>query len=120
MSEISNEDIMKIIDNASEKSMDEEPEINLTEDARITKSAYKDDMVKKIIEGSTEEFVAKQQKEQADILSDEIKMRFARLKKISKDNFNMFEVAMLCHKLAADYRKLARLNSWKEIEAMFD
>ena len=40
--------------------------------ARITKSAYKDDMVKKIIEGSTEEFVAKQQKEQADILSDEI------------------------------------------------
>ena len=47
-------------------------------------------------------------------------MRFARLKKISKDNFNMFEVAMLCHKLAADYRKLARLNSWKEIEAMFD
>ena len=116
---LTSEDIMQIIDNASERVMADTPEIDLSEDAEIL-GGYKKEKVAKIIEGATEKYVKKEQKGQAEEVTEEIKKRFARLKKVSKENFNMFEVAMLCHKLAKDYKTLARLNGWKEIEAMFD
>ncbi|MDX1961485.1 MAG: hypothetical protein SFU98_23150, partial [Leptospiraceae bacterium] len=115
-------DIVQIIDGASERTMNEAPpEIDLTEDAEIaSNNSIRSKQAAKIIDSSTEQLVQKQQKEQSDLLSEEIRKRFATLKKVNKENFNMFEVAITCHKLANDYKKLAKLNHWKEIEAMFD
>jgi hypothetical protein len=119
--ELSTDELASILDNASQKLMNdslmEEPEINLAEDSEIVSGDYKKEKVTRIIENSTEEKI---RKEQSEMLTEEIKKRFARLKKISKDNFNMLEVALLCHKLSSDYKRLAKLNRWTEIETLFE
>lgn len=114
-------EITKILDNAATKVLNEsftdEPDIDLAEDTTIISERQKKEEVAKMIDSSTEE---KLRKEQSEFLMDDIKKRFAKLKKISKDNFNMLEIALSCHKIANDYKKLAKLNNWTEIEALFE
>jgi hypothetical protein len=118
--ELSTEDIAKIIDRTSDevlqKTLSEPMNIHLAGGSDVA-SGYKKEKITQIIESSTEEKI---RKEQSDILTEEIKKRFARLKKISKENYNMLEVALLCHKLSNDYKRLAKINQWSEIETLFD
>jgi len=119
--ELSTEEIASILNHTSEKmihdSLEAEPEILLDEDSEIVSEEDKKAKVTKIIESSTEEKI---RKEQSELLTEDIKKRYFRIKKISKDNFNMLEVALQCHKIASDYKRLARLNEWTEIEALFE
>jgi hypothetical protein len=118
---MTSDDIMQIIDGASERTMSEIPEINLSEDAVIdSENSIRTKEATKIIQNSTNQLVQKQHKEQSDLLAEDIRRRFTTLKKMNKDNFNMFEVAITCNKLSKDYQKLAKLNGWKEIESLFD
>lgn len=118
---ITTEEISKIIDDAATKvlknSFEEEPEIDLAEDSVIISERQKKEEIAKMIDSSTQEKV---RKEESELLMEDIRRRFAKLKKISKDNFNMLEVALSCHKIANDYKKLARLNEWTEIESLFE
>ncbi|MCB1160833.1 MAG: hypothetical protein H7A25_13390 [Leptospiraceae bacterium] len=56
---------------------------------------------------------------QIDELSNRIFQRFEKIKEMDEDNYNAFELAMLCQKLAKDYKQLAHLKKWTEIEALF-
>lgn len=118
------EEISKIIENINKAAskilnnfFEDEPEIDLAEDAVIVSEKHKKEEVAKMIDSSTQE---KLRKEESELLIEDIKKRFAKLKKISKDNFNMLEVALSCHKIANNYKKLARLNKWTEIESLFE
>ncbi|MCB1144315.1 MAG: hypothetical protein H7A24_11765 [Leptospiraceae bacterium] len=114
---ITNDDLLSIIDNATDRIMDDSDKVELPNDNHFQSIKQKRDEAQKIIEATTED---KLRKEQSEMLSDDIKKRFARLRKISKDNFNMFEVAILCNQISKDYKKLAQLNHWVEIERMLD
>ncbi len=118
---ITTEEISRIIENAATKVLNnvpsEEPDIDLAEDSVIISERQKKEEVARMIDSSTQE---KLRKEESELLMEDIKKRFAKLKKISKDNFNMLEIALSCHKIANDYKKLAHLNQWTEIEALFE
>lgn len=108
------EEIQRIIEFGSEK--------GITHIENSRKNPIKEDFGEeedkalKVIEGSTEDIL---KKEQGEIIANEIKKRFLKIKSIRKENFNMFEVAILCHRVVEDYKKLAKLNHWEEIEGMF-
>lgn len=108
------EKIIEIINNAANASL-EASQASKTEDnkSRVT---FSEKEITKILDSSSDEIV---RREEVDYLAGQIKKRFTKIKAISKDNFNMFEVAMQCHRLVNDYRQLAREKGWKEIEAMF-
>ena len=77
---------------------------------------FSENEIAKLLDSTSNEIV---RREEVDYLANQIKNRFTKIKAISKENFNMFEVAMQCHRLVNDYRQLAKEKGWKEIEAMF-
>jgi len=80
------------------------------------KEGFSENEIAKLLDSTSNEIV---RREEVDYLANQIKNRFTKIKAISKENFNMFEVAMQCHRLVNDYRQLAKEKGWKEIEAMF-
>ncbi|MCB1192369.1 MAG: hypothetical protein KDK90_18125 [Leptospiraceae bacterium] len=109
------EQIIQIIDKAAEETMNDEKMLEGIISPK--KNKQESEKVSQIIDNATQEIL---KKEQADYLISEIKNRFLKIKGIQKENFNMFEVVLHCHKLVNEYKKLARLNSWSEIEALLD
>ena len=85
-------------------------------EAKKVKEGFSENEISKLLDSTSNEIV---RREEVDYLANQIKNRFTKIKAISKDNFNMFEVAMQCHRLVNDYRQLAKEKGWKEIEAMF-
>lgn len=108
------EKIIEIINSAADASL-EASQASKAE-GKKSKLAFSEKEISKIIDSTSNEIV---RREEVDYLANQIKKRFTKIKAISKDNFNMFEVAMQCHRLVNDYRQLAREKGWKEIEAMF-
>lgn len=110
-----NEQILEIIDSAAEKTM-KEVHFEDMDHRHDSGMLMKEEHVSEIIDKATDEIM---KKEQIELLNNEIKKRFFRIKSINKENFNMFEFAVQCHKLVKDYKQLAKLNKWTEIEALF-
>lgn len=109
------EKIIEIINNAASASL-AETKATKSEKNKIPTTGFTEKEITKLLENTANEIV---RKEEVDYLANRIKNRFSKIKAISKENFNMFEVAMQCHRLVNDYRQLARQKGWKEIEAMF-
>lgn len=107
------EQIIQIIDKAAEDNMKDEKMLENVISPK--KNKQQSEKVSEIIDSATQEIL---KKEQADYLISEIKNRFIKIKAIQKENFNMFEVVLHCHRLVSDYKKLARLNNWSEIESL--
>jgi hypothetical protein len=110
------DDILAILDAAAEKKLREQENMKFEDDFSSEEDKEEAESLSKIIDSASDDIL---KKEQTDILTNEIKKRFLRIKHIGKENFNMFEIAMQCHRLVQDYRKLARLNRWFEIERLF-
>ena len=108
------EKIIEIINSAADASLEASQASKSS--VRKETSGFSEKDIAKILDSTSNEIV---RREQVDYLANQIKNRFTKIKAISKDNFNMFEVAMQCHRLVNDYRQLAREKGWKEIEAMF-
>ena len=108
------EKIIEIINSAANASL-EASQASKAE-AKKVKEGFSENEIAKLLDSTSNEIV---RREEVDYLANQIKNRFTKIKAISKDNFNMFEVAMQCHRLVNDYRQLAKEKGWKEIEAMF-
>lgn len=108
------EKIIEIINSAADASL--EQSLASKAEGKKEKFGFTEKEITKILDHTSNEIV---RREQVDFLANQIKKRFTKIKSISKENFNMFEVAMQCHRLVNDYRQLAREKGWKEIEAMF-
>ncbi|HMV44292.1 MAG TPA: hypothetical protein PK079_02185 [Leptospiraceae bacterium] len=109
------EKIIEIINSAAHASL-EQTKASKAERSKVPATGFTEKEISKLLENTANEIV---RKEEVDYLANRIKNRFAKIKAISKENFNMFEVAMQCHRLVNDYRALAKQKGWKEIEAMF-
>ncbi|MBP7283653.1 MAG: hypothetical protein KBA66_18850 [Leptospiraceae bacterium] len=108
------EKIIEIINSAADASL--EASLASKAEQKKARQGFSEKEISKILDSTSNEIV---RREEVDYLATQIKNRFAKIKSISKENFNMFEVAMQCHRLVNDYRQLAREKGWKEIEAMF-
>ena len=108
------EKIIEIINSAADASLEASQASKSS--VRKETSGFSEKDIAKILDSTSNEIV---RREQVDYLANQIKNRFTKIKAISKENFNMFEVAMQCHRLVNDYRQLAKEKGWKEIEAMF-
>lgn len=108
------ERIIEIINGATDKNLEKTLEQKKYSGADT--ASFSESEISKLIDATSDEIL---KTEQSDFLQERIKKRFLKLKSISKENFNMFEVAMQCKKLVEDYKQLAKEKGWKEIEKMF-
>jgi hypothetical protein len=109
----STEKIIELINSSTNASIES---IQSKKKEANTTQIFSEDEITRLINETSDEII---RKEQVDYLSEQVKKRFIKIKSFSKENFNMFEVAMQCHKLVNDYRQLAKEKGWKEIEKMF-
>lgn len=112
--EYTTERIIEIINGATDKNL--EKTLEQKKYSGSDTASFSESDITKLINATSDEIL---KSEQSDILQERIKKRFLKLKSISKENFNMFEVAMQCKKLVEDYKALAKEKGWKEIEKMF-
>jgi hypothetical protein len=108
------EKIIEIINGAADKSLEKTQSYRAVSPEDTASFSEAD--IEKLLNETSDEIV---RKEQVDYLSEQIKKRFLKIKSVSKENFNMFEVAMQCQKLVTDYKQLAKEKGWREIEQMF-
>ncbi len=112
--EYTTERIIEIINGASDKNL--EKTLEQKKYSGLDTATFSESEITKLINATSDEIL---KGEQSELLQERIKKRFLKLKSISKENFNMFEVAMQCKKLVDEYKALAKEKGWKEIERMF-
>ena len=94
------EKIIEIINSAADASL--EASLASKAEQKKARQGFSEKEISKILDSTSNEIV---RREEVDYLATQIKNRFAKIKSISKENFNMFEVAMQCHRLVNDYRQ---------------
>jgi hypothetical protein len=107
--------VLELIDIAAYRAMNAQRTDYRSDETQTMEEDKKYSNASKIIDRAADEILIKQQ---SDYIKKDIEKRFHKIKNLSDDNFNMFELVLQCHKLVCEYKKLAKLNDWNEIEIL--
>ena len=107
--------VLELIDIAANRALNAQRTDYQSDERKTLEEEKKYSNASKIIDRAADEILIKQQ---SDYIKKEIEKRFHKIKNLSDDNFNMFELVLQCHKLVCEYKKLAKLNDWNEIEIL--
>ncbi|MEM7184424.1 MAG: hypothetical protein AAF518_26240 [Spirochaetota bacterium] len=110
--------ILEIIERAAERSMKDNKQFASpdVEEVDFPGKRKEEDRYTALIETVAEETL---QQNQINLLNDTIKRRIEKIIRIYNTNYNAFEIALQCDKLVKEYKKVADLNDWSEIKALF-
>lgn len=107
--------VLELIDIAADRALNG-PKNDISRDEyRRTEEKKKYSSASKIIEDAADDMLTKQQ---SDYIKQDIENRFRKLRNMGEDNFNLLEAILQCNKLVQEYKKLAKINEWTEIETL--